>query len=101
MTKAEKKYGIWLTDIAFEGLSIHIALSIKRYQSHHISESHEASHYTDIDPLPYQMADVKSSMKSIDSLIKTQNEFFCFFIKISKKRHFFCLHFWREIKLFK
>lgn len=56
VTKAEKKYGIWLTDIAFEGLSIHIALSIKRYQSHHISESHEASHYTDIDPLPYQMA---------------------------------------------
>lgn len=54
---AEKKYGIWLADVAFEGLSIHIALSIKRNQSHGVGDEHDQSQqYRDIEPTLYKMA---------------------------------------------
>lgn len=32
--EAERKFELWLTDISFEGLSIHICLAIKRHQDH-------------------------------------------------------------------
>lgn len=54
--RSEEKYSYWLTDIAFEALTIHIAMAIKRYKMNRISDEHQSSNLLRIDSIQYVIA---------------------------------------------
>ena len=56
ITDAEKEYELWLTEISFEGLIIHICLAIKRYQEDVIYDMNIMSIPVNIESLHYEMA---------------------------------------------
>lgn len=54
--KSEDKYAYWLTDIAFEALVIHIAMSIKRFTMNQVIESHISDFVLKKDSIQYVMS---------------------------------------------
>ena len=65
----ESKYNHWLSDMSFDSLVIHIALSIKRYAGNNKSEINEFKNIPNIESKLYKMAeDIIQSINNIYDL---------------------------------